>query len=162
VSREIRAKGLPWSRLRRFFADRRPISLRDAGALLGLDRSAIAESLDLVAVPEPERGIPWTEAAALVCQTLTPAELDALLGRTSAFPALLRVSRVEWRIPMYLMVALEHLVADERSTNPAARRLTVEACVARRLDLTLDSDLLARLCLEPAFRNAFHFPEDAI
>jgi hypothetical protein len=98
--------------------------------------------------------------AVLVRETLTPAELEELAGGTPAFPKLLRVSSVTWRLPAYLLIALEHLVAGERAADPMSPRLTVEAYVARHLELTLDPEVLARLCVEPAFRAAFRFPEE--
>jgi hypothetical protein len=160
---ETRA-GVPWARLRRFFNDRSGVSLREASALLGRGQAGIIAQLDPIAVPHPERGIPWGEMAVLVRETLTPAELEALAGSSPAFPALLRVSSVAWRIPAYLLIALEHLVAAERAADPLASptssRLTVEAYVARHLELTLDAEVLARLCVEPAFREAFRFPEE--
>ena len=151
---------MPWRRLRRFFDDRSHVSIREAVALLGCDPSWIIAQLDRIAVPDPENGIPWVELAALARETLTPAELDAVAGGAPAFPALLRVSSVEWRLPAYLLIALEHLVAKERALNPAAARLTVEAYVARHLDLMLDPEIFEHLCIEPAFRDAFHFPEE--
>ena len=152
--------GGPWAHLRRFFDDPRPVSVGEAAALFGCDSDGILAQLDEVAVPHPEDGIPWVEFAALVRQRLTPAELDTVAGGTPSFPALLRVSSVEWRLPAYLLVALEHLVAEERVLNPRASRLTVEAYVARHLDLMLEHDVFERLCVEPAFREAFHFPEE--
>jgi hypothetical protein len=136
------------------------VSLREAAALLGRDPAWIIAQLDPIAVPHPERGIPWGEMAVLVRETLTPVELGALAGSTPAFPALLRVSPVAWRLPAYLLIALEHLVAGERAADPMSSRLTVEAYVARHLALTLDPEVLERLCVEPAFRAAFRFPEE--
>jgi len=151
---------VPWARLRRFFNDRSEVSIREAVALLGRDPAWIIAQLDQIAVPHPEQGIPWGEIAALVRETLTPEELEAAAGSAPAFPALLRVSSVEWKLPAYLLIAIEHLVANERAVNPLASRLTVEAYVARHLDLTLDSETLSRLSIESAFREAFHFPDE--
>jgi hypothetical protein len=151
--------GVPWARLRRFFNDRSEVSIREAAALFGRDPAWIIAQLDQIAVPHPERGIPWGEIAVLVRETLTPVELGALAGSAPAFPALLRVSTVAWRLPAYLLIALEHLVASERAADPMSS-LTVEAYVARHLELTLDPEVLARLCIEPAFRAAFRFPEE--
>ena len=136
------------------------MSISEAAALLGCDPAGVVAQLDTVAVPHAEHGIPWVEFAALVRQRLTPAELDTVAGGTPSFPALLRVSPVEWRLPAYLLIALEHLVAEERVLNPVASRLTVEAYVARHLDLMLEHEIFNRLCIDPAFREAFHFPEE--
>ncbi|HSY51299.1 MAG TPA: hypothetical protein VLC46_21020 [Thermoanaerobaculia bacterium] len=160
-AQDRRRAGVPWARLRRFFDDRREVSLREAAALLGRDPAWVIAQLDEVAVPHPEQGIQWGEMAVLVRETLTPAELEALAGGSPGFPALLRVSSVTWRLPAYLLIALEHLVAGERAADPTtASRLTVEAYVARHLELTLDPEVLERLCAEPAFRAAFRFPEE--
>jgi hypothetical protein len=90
---------MPWTRLRRFFEDRRPVSIREAAALLGCDPAWIIVRLDQRDVPHAEQGIPWAEVAALAREILTPAELEAVAGRTSVFPDLLRLSPVEWRLP---------------------------------------------------------------
>jgi hypothetical protein len=151
---------VPWARLRRFFGDRRPVSLAEAAALLDCEPGWITEQLDPVAVPHPEDGIPWVEMAILVRQIFTPTELDAVAGTMHAYPSLLRVSSVEWRLPVYLLIALEHLVADERALNVEASRLTVEAYVARHLADMLDMEVFDRLSNDPTFRAARQFPED--
>jgi hypothetical protein len=137
------------------------VSLREAAALFACDPAWIAAQLDPIAVPHPERGIPWEELAVLLCETFTPAELDAAAGNVPAFPALLRVSSVQWCLPAYLLIALEHLVANERALDPAASRLTVEAYVARQLSVALDIQIIDRLSIEPAFREAVHFPDES-
>ena len=152
--------GVPWARLRRFFDDRMPLSLSEAAALFDCDPAWLTAQLDPIAVPNPEDGIPWTEVAVLVRELFTPAELDAVAGTTRRFPSLLRVSPVEWRLPAYLLIALEHIVADERERTAGASRLTVEAYVARQLADILDTDVVDRLSVEPAFRAARDFPED--
>jgi predicted DNA-binding transcriptional regulator AlpA len=155
---KVRPRGLAWTHVRRFFTHRRAVTMDEAEAVLGLDRSWIAANVDSDEVPQPERGLPWNEVAALLRRVLTPAELDAALGGADDFPPLLRVTAVQWRIPLYLLVALEHLVAFERTADPAAARLTVEAFVARHLDITLDDDVFKRLSVDPGFHDAFEFP----
>jgi hypothetical protein len=55
-------------------------------------------------------------------------------------------------------MALEHSVAEERALDPTASRLTVEAFVARHMDLTLDPDVFIRLLhVDPVFREPFTF-----
>jgi hypothetical protein len=152
--------GVPWARLSRFFDDRKTVSLPEAAALFDCDPAWLIAQLDPVAVPNPQDGIPWTEIAVLVREFFTPAELDAVAGTMPGFPSLLRVSPVKWRLPAYLLIALEHLVADERARNGHASRLTVEAYVARQLSDILDTDVIDRLSVEPAFRAARYFPED--
>jgi hypothetical protein len=151
---------VPWARLRRFFNDRSPVSLREAAALFGSDAAWIIAQLDDVAVPHPESGIPWSEIALLARETFTPVELDAVANSVPDFPPLLRVRSVKWRLPAYLLIALEDAVAAERALDPAASRLTVEAFVARHLSLTLDSEIFDRLCNDPAFDKAMNFPEE--
>ncbi|HEX3067326.1 MAG TPA: hypothetical protein VHX14_02040 [Thermoanaerobaculia bacterium] len=57
------------------------------------------------------------------------------------------------------MIALEHTVAHLRGDSPENETLTVETYVARQLDLLLDMDIVKRLNNDPAFREAFEFPE---
>jgi hypothetical protein len=111
-------------------------------------------------VPYAEQDIPWVEVASLAREILTPAELEVIAGGTSVFPDLLGLSPVEWRLPAYLLIALEHAVVEERARDPEASRLTIEAFVARHLDLTLDPDIFIRLSSEPPFRKAFRFPDE--
>ena len=95
----------------------------------------------------------------LVLQVWTPAELDAAAGTAPEFPRLLRVAPVHWRIPAYLIAALEHLVASARASDPDAAGLTVEAYAARQLDLMLDPDDAKQWCAEPELREALRLPE---
>jgi hypothetical protein len=147
------------ARVRRFFRDRLPVSLADAAAIACSDTQSV-----LAEIENPQRAvagdlIPWSEVAAAVQRTWTPADLDAAVRGMANFPALLRVSVVQWRIPAYLLIALERLVAEARGDSPEGESLTVEAYVARQLDLFLDIDMAKRLCRDPAFREAFEFPD---
>jgi len=103
--------------------------------------------------------IPWAEVAAIVQQTWTPADLDAAVGTVEGFPTLLRMSLVHWRLPAYLVIALEHIVVEMREDSPEGETLTVESYVARLLDLFMDMDRVQRLCSDPVFREAFEFPD---
>ncbi len=147
------------ARVRQFFRERLPVSFRDAALIVRADPSWL-----LTQIENPERAvagdpIPWTEVAALVQRTWTPADLDAAVGTIEGFPKLLRVSLVHWRIPAYLLIALEHIVAGMRADSPESATLTVESYVARLLDLFMDMDRVQRLCSDPAFREAFEFPD---
>ncbi|MEA2239959.1 MAG: hypothetical protein QOC81_4683 [Thermoanaerobaculia bacterium] len=147
------------ARVRRFFIDRLPVSLADAAAITRSHTAWV-----LAEIENPERVvagglIPWSEVAAIVQRTWTPADLDAAAGTTAGFPALLRVSLVQWRLPAYLLIALERIVAETRGDSPEGDTLTVEAYVARQLDLLLDMDLAEGLCSDSAFREAFEFPD---
>jgi hypothetical protein len=136
------------------------MTVPEAAALFGSEPAWIVAQLDEVAVPQPEQGIPWSEIALLVREIFTPAELDAVAESVPGFPNLLRVSSVKWRLPAYLLMALDEAVAAERALNPAASRLTVEAFVARHLSMTLDSEIFDRLSDDPTFREAVEFPEE--
>lgn len=159
----MRTRGLAAARLRRFFTDRRPVTLAEAAAVLRVDRDWITAQLDPLAAPEPDRAIPWSEIAALVREVLTPVELEAVLGDLTGFPPMLRVVQVRWRIPLYIVVALERRTKDDRASDPSAARRTIEATAVRSLelglDLALDSDLIRTLSRDPEFRRAVHFPE---
>jgi hypothetical protein len=118
----------------------------------------------LAQIENPERAvagdaIPWPEVAAIIQRTWTPADLDAAVGTIEGFPTLLRVSLVQWRLPAYLVIALEHIVAGVRADSPEGEALTVEAYVARLLDFFMDMDRAQQLCSDPAFREAFEFPD---
>jgi hypothetical protein len=148
------------ARVRRFFSDRLPVSLADAALIARCDPASV-----LAEIENPERAIagdliPWADVAAIVQRTWTPADLDAAAGTMAGFPVLLRVSLVQWRIPAYLLIALERIVAERRANSPEGGTLTVEAYVARQLDLFLDMDIAEELCRDPAFREAFEFPDD--
>jgi hypothetical protein len=147
------------ARVRRFFCDRVPVSLSDAASIARADPAWVLAQID-----SPERGfagdaIPWPEVAAIVQRTWTPADLDAAVGTIEGFPKLLRVSLVHWRLPAYLLIALEHIVAALRGDSPENDTLTVESYVARQLDLLLDMDMVKRLSSDAAFREAFEFPD---
>lgn len=159
MSRTTTAKRIPWGRLRRFFLERQPITVAQAEALICLDPAAVVEALDTLGVRTVDGCIPWSDAAELICQTLTPVEIHKLLRGTPGFPPLLLVQRVAWRIPAWLLLALENRVAEERTRDPAARRLTVEAFVARELQFILEPDPIQQLNVDAAFRAAAHFPE---
>ena len=150
---------VPSAHLRAFFSHREPVSLADAEALLGRDRDWIASQIENPQAPEAGYRIPWQEVAMLVLQVWTPAELDASAGDAPGFPGLLRVSSVDWHIPLYLIKALEHLVMPARASRRDEAGPTVEAYVARLLDLMLDPDVAKQLCADREFREAFLFPE---
>jgi hypothetical protein len=147
------------ARLRQFFRDRAPVSLGDTALIAG-----VAPAWILGEIERPEQVIaggfiPWSEVVSIIQRTWTPADLDAALGGVKGFPKLLHVSLVQWRLPAYLLVALEHIVAGMRGDSPENETLTVEAYVARQLDLLLDMDIVKRLNNDSAFREAFEFPE---
>ena len=150
---------LALARVRKFFSDRVSVSLRDAAMIARSDPAWV-----LAQIENPERAtagdtIPWPEVAAIVQRTWTSADLDAAVGTIEGFPRLLRVSLVQWRLPAYLLIALEHVVAEMRGDSPENETLTVETYVARQLDLLLDMDMLKRLSSDAAFREAFEFPD---
>jgi hypothetical protein len=70
-----------------------------------------------------------------------------------------RAVQVRWRIPLYLLAALERLTEDDRASDPTAAGRTVEATAVQRLELALDPGLVQALSRDPAFRRAFWFPE---
>jgi hypothetical protein len=147
------------ARVRQFFRDRVPVSLRDAAMITRSDAAWV-----LAQIENPERAaagdaIPWPEVVAIVQRTWTPADLDAAAGTIDGFPTLLRMSLVHWRLPAYLVIALEHIVVEMRADSPEGETLTVESYVARLLDLFMDMDRVQRLCSDPAFRDAFEFPD---
>ncbi len=147
------------ARVRQFFRDRAPVSLLDATMIVRSDPAWV-----LTQIENPERAaaghaIPWPEVAAIVQRTWTPADLDAAVGEIEGFPKLLRVSVVHWRLPAYLVIALEQIVVEIRADSPEGETLTVESYVARLLDLFVDMDRVQGLCSDPAFREAFEFPD---
>ena len=147
------------ARVRQFFRERVPVSLRDAAHITRSDPAWL-----LAQIENPERAvagdpIPWPEVAAIVQRTWTPADLDAAVGVIEGFPKLLRMSLVHWRLPAYLVIALEHIVVEMRTDSPEGATLTVESYVARLLDLFMDMDRVQGLCSDPAFREAFEFPD---
>ena len=147
------------ARVRQFFRDRAPVSLANAAMIARSDPAWV-----LTQIENPERAsagdaIPWPEVAAIVQRTWTPADLDAAVGTVEGFPTLLRMSLVHWRLPAYLAIALERIVVEMRADSPEGETLTVESYVARLLDLFMDMDRVQGLCSDPAFREAFEFPD---
>ncbi len=147
------------ARVRRFFAGRSPVNLTDAASIARADPAWILGEIE-----NPEQVvagglIPWSDVVSIIQRTWTPADLDAALGAIEGFPKLLRVSLVQWRLPAYLLIALEHTVAALRGDSPENDMLTVETYVARQLDLFLDMDMVKRLSSNSAFREAFEFPD---
>jgi hypothetical protein len=149
---------LSLARLRRFLADRQPVTLGEAAHLLGCDASGVASEIG-IDVPDRGERIPWGDVVDLLRQMLTPEEFEAAAGNLDSFPELLRATPVVWSLPGYLLTALERAAAEERC-RLGAQRLTVEAYVAEQLERIVAPAIFIDLCRDPLFRKAFRFPED--
>ncbi len=91
-----------------------------------------------------------------------PLVEDSVPRETLAhLPALLRTTTVTWRLPRYLVHALDRQTALETARSNDRHALTVEQYVAEQLHLAIDDDTVAAMNDDSGFMEAWLFPDGA-
>lgn len=141
--------------LERFFRDRPDCTLAEAAEVIGSDIEWVAGHVDDAAAPL----VPWDEVALLFLRVWPPATLEAMLQDIGGLPELYRLRRVEWRLPEYLVIALEKCAARERAERDDAQDLTLEQWLSEQLLMLISPDVYDELMADPAMREAYLFPQ---
>ena len=146
--------------IRRLFLEPRPTySIADVATLLGMTRRDVRgwmEAGELEGVETPEGIVlPWGEVVSFGMDFWSQEIVEEALGAelAEAIPELLRLAKLEGRIPRLEVVALERLAARDGKS--------VDAVLARELlDLvSAHSEWLANEI--PGFAEALAWPEEA-
>lgn len=152
-----------------------PVMLSDVAELLGTTPSAVRAMLRDDGAGPLRGSIPWTEAAAYLFDAWPRAAILDALGLpgdprpdgAETVPPEFGLTRVHWRLPIFVVRAMEHQAAAAWRNDPRVRRsLAVHPGYARGV-----ADYVADLlydAIEPAtveafrhdqaFLRAFHYP----
>jgi len=137
----------------RFFLERPALPVRDAAKLVGWSRSALLRHARSEGALLAGERVAWSEVAFLLLNAWPRAWLLQMLGAYAAsLPEGLHLTQVRWRLPLYLVRALERQA--DVDTRP------IEDYVADALDLAIDDETVAVLKNDSAFREAYEFPDD--
>lgn len=147
--------------MRRFFERRQACTIREVGALLGISAAEVRRQIAAGDLPLERGRVPWTEAALAFHSAWPPHVTEDLVSGIAAYPELLRPSAVTWRLPAYLLIALERQAARARALTPERRLLTVEQYAAEELHALIDPETIEALRGDAAFLEACFFPETA-
>lgn len=146
--------------LQRFFKERRPCSIAEAADLVGYSemwvrRRAAADGIDV------SGGLlPWEDVMLWFLRAWPLALVEDAVPRET-LPARLRTTTVTWRLPRYLVDALDRQTELERTRSNDRQTLTVEQYVAEQLHLVIDDDTVAALDDDSGFMEAWLFPDGA-
>jgi hypothetical protein len=106
--------------------------------------------------------IAWGDVALAFEAAWPMAIKEELVREMDGYPSLLRALPVTWRLPAYLVMALEQQVARVRLNDPMRTHLlsAVEAYASEELRLVIDEQTVAELSESRAFREAYDYPEE--
>lgn len=149
--------------LQRFFRERRACSIAEAADIVGYSeawvrRRAAVDGIDLSAGV-----VPWEDVMLWFLRAWPlPLVEDSVPRETLAeLPDLLRTTTVTWRLPRYLVQALDRQTELESARSNDRHALTVEQYVAEQLHLVIDDDTVAAMKDDGGFMEAWLFPDGA-
>jgi hypothetical protein len=146
--------------LQRFFRERRPCSIAEAADLVGYSEAWVRSRAELDGVDLAGGLLPWEDVMLWFLRAWPLALVEDSLPR-AALPPRLRTATVTWRVPLYLLDALERQIELESARSNDRHALTVEQFVAEQLHLVIDDDTVAALRDDSAFMEAWLFPDAA-
>jgi hypothetical protein len=139
----------------RLFHDRPDYTLAEAAEVIGFDVEWVAGRVEDAGAPL----VPWDEVATLFLQVWPPTTLEAILKDVGGLPKLYRLTRVGWRLPEYLVIALEKCAARARAERDDTHDLTLEQWLSEELLTLVTPAVYPELIADPATREAYLFPE---
>jgi hypothetical protein len=154
--------GLPSRKtLHRFFRERRACSIAVAAEVTGLGVAGIRHRILRGEMSLEGSRIAWGDVALAFEGAWPMAIKEELVRDVEGYPSLLRALPVTWRLPAYLVMALEQQVVRVRSDDPMSTHLlSVEALASEELRLVIDDQTVAELRENRAFREAYDYPEE--
>jgi len=146
--------------LQRFFKERRPCSIAEAADVVGYSEAwvrarAAADGIDLA-----DGVLPWEDVMLWFLRAWPLPLVEDSVPRET-LPARLRTTTVTWRLPRYLVDALDRQTDLERARSNDCHALTVEQYVAEQLHLVIDDDTVAAMNDDRGFMEAWLFPDGA-
>jgi hypothetical protein len=147
--------------LQRFFRERRPCSIAEAAHLVGYSEAWVRRRADVDGIDLSGGFLAWEDVMLWFLRAWPLALVeDAVPRETLAhLPALLRTTTVTWRLPRYLVRALDRQTELESERSNDRHALTVEQYVAEQLHLVIDDDTVAAMSDDAGFMEAWLFPE---
>lgn len=146
----------------RFFGNRRPVTVALAAQLVGFPEAWIRERASEDAGLLPGEKLAWEDVMywflrawpreAIVAR-LKP-EADVLLPRG------LHLRTVHWRLPAYLVAAIERQATDDARTARDRHDASVEAYVASQLHALIEDSTVASFAGDDEFLTAFYYPAE--
>jgi hypothetical protein len=144
----------------RFFEERPALPVREAAALLGWPPERVAAQAREEEALLPGNLIAWSEVAFRLLRVWPRAALLRQLGDAAVLlPRGLHLTPVRWKLPMYLVRAMEVQAVLKRADREDVHNVAAEEYVAEALDLLVDDDTLAFFSNDAEFLAAYEFPE---
>jgi len=149
--------------LQRFFRERRAYSIAEAADVVGYSSAWVRRRAELDGVDLSGGVVAWEDVMLWFLRAWPlPLVEDAVPRETLAdLPALLRTTTVTWRLPRYLVHALDRQTELESARSSDRHALTVEQYVAEQLHLVIDDETVAALKDDGGFMEAWLFPDGA-
>jgi hypothetical protein len=149
--------------LQRFFRERRACSIAEAADVVGYSSAWVRRRAELDGVDLSGGVVAWEDVMLWFLRAWPlPLVEDAVPRETLAdLPALLRTTTVTWRLPRYLVHALDRQTELESARSSDRHALTVEQYVAEQLHLVIDDETVAALNDDGGFMEAWLFPDGA-
>jgi hypothetical protein len=146
--------------LQRFFKERRPCSIAEAADIVGYSEAWVRTRAEIEGIDLAGGVLPWEDVMLWFLRAWPLALVeDSVPDET--LPARLRTTSVTWRLPRYLVDALDRQTQLERARSNDRHALTVEQYVAEQLHLVIDDDTVAAMSDDAGFMEAWLFPDGA-
>jgi len=146
--------------LQRFFKERRPCSIAEAADIVGYSEAWVRKRAEIEGIDLAGGVLPWEDVMLWFLRAWPLALVEDSVPRDT-LPALLRTTTVTWRLPRYLVQALDRQTQLESARSNDRHALTVEQYVAEQLHLVIDDDTVAAMNDDGAFMDAWLFPDGA-
>ena len=152
----------PKRMLIRFLGDRRPVPLEVAAQLLGFSAEWVRARAAGEAMLLPGDKVPWED---VVHWFLDVWPRDAILARLQPdadvlLPPGLHLRRVQWRLPAYLVAALEVQAGLDARRRGDRHDASVDGYLAEQLHSIIEDSTVAALGEDDDFLAAFHYPAE--
>lgn len=141
-----------------FLAERPALPLHDAARLLGWSSRQLVQNLRPERAFLPDGRVVWSEVAYLLLEVWPRALLLRELGdRAVLIPRELHLRPVSWKLPIYLVRAME--VQAVLAREEGVHGESVEDHVAKGLHLLLDDETIAFFRNDAEFLAAYEYPD---
>lgn len=151
----------PPETLQRFFRERRPCSIAEAARLVGYSEAWVRRRAGVDGVDLSDGVVAWEDVILWFLRAWPLPLIEEAVPRDvlTELPFLLHTTTVTWRLPRYLVRALDRQIALESARSNDRHALTVEQFVAEQLHLVIDDDTVAAMADDRAFMEAWLFPD---
>lgn len=145
----------------RFFRNRRPVLVRDAAHLLGWPLPRVLSRARDDGVVLSDDCLPWEDVAFwLIAAWPRDAVVAALERAATRLPTELCLRPVTWRLPRYVVTAMERQARLQRAGCEDAHDRSVQGYVADVLHLSIESVTVDALREDRSFMSAYRYPEE--